>query len=330
MAYRIKFKNDDRPVIVAHNEAILEAAIRAGLSVDYGCNSGNCGLCSARLISGEITKIKDFDYVYSVKEREQRSFLMCSHTAASDLQVDAEIADSAEEISLQHFRAKLSKFNKLTEQLAILRFRVSRGDRFRFMAGQSVQVKHVKYGSKFLLIASCPCDATELEFHLRCGTDSFTQDLFNHYTLGDWFEMEGPYGNFVFTEDFERPVILIAYDVGFASIKSLIEHIIAQESDLLVHLYRLASDDENYYLDNLCLSWCDALDQLSYSKLSAESDACAQRIADDHPLLSEADIYLCLPGDMVVAMKSALIKRGASAERVFGQTLSPRSELYER
>ena len=322
MAYKIQFKNDPRTIVIAHNEAILEAAIRAGLNVDYGCNNGNCGLCSASLMDGELVKIKEFDYVYSASEKAQRKFLMCSHTAASDLYLDAEIADYAEQISLQKFRAKLSKFNQLSEQLAIARFRVARGNRFRFMAGQSLEVKHSHYGTRRLLIASCPCDATELEFHLRCQTDHFTQNLFSKYKLGDWFEMEGPHGNFIFTEDFERPVICLAYDVGFASIKSLIEHIIAQESDLLVHLYRMAPEGESHYLDNLCLSWCDALDQFSYSKLPPDNDLCVQRIVEDYPQLDERDIYLCLPNDRMISIKPALVAHGAQAEHIFTQTVS--------
>lgn len=33
-------------------DTLLEAAMRAGIPFNYGCNGGNCGLCKARVISG--------------------------------------------------------------------------------------------------------------------------------------------------------------------------------------------------------------------------------------------------------------------------------------
>jgi CDP-4-dehydro-6-deoxyglucose reductase len=39
------------------NESILQAGLKSGLRFSYGCSSGNCGLCKARLIAGELRQI---------------------------------------------------------------------------------------------------------------------------------------------------------------------------------------------------------------------------------------------------------------------------------
>ncbi|MXX98444.1 MAG: 2Fe-2S iron-sulfur cluster binding domain-containing protein, partial [Gammaproteobacteria bacterium] len=80
MSYKIQLKADGKQFVVEHGEAILEAALKAGLNVAYGCNNGNCGLCSVRLLKGKIDKIKDSDYVFTANQKARHYFLMCSNT----------------------------------------------------------------------------------------------------------------------------------------------------------------------------------------------------------------------------------------------------------
>ena len=327
MSYKVQLNTAATQLVINHDEAILDVALKAGFNVAYGCNNGNCGLCSARLLNGEISKIKDSDYVFSAHQKAQHSFLMCCNTAASNLNIEVEIAESGAQIPIQYFRAKLSKVDRITEQLAVVRMRVSRSHRLRFMAGQSVYLKHRDYGSRRLAIASCPCDATELEFHIQCDDNEAARNLCDQYRLGEWFEVAGPYGCFTFSGNLARAVVVIACDTGFAASKSLIEHIVAQESEVPVHLYR-SSFKVPFYMENLCFSWRDALDQFSYSTLpsatAAQSHAAvwSRHIAYDYPQLSHSDFYLCLPPEMLSAMKSALVERGASAEHIYPTVMS--------
>ena len=324
MSYEVQLKAGSKRFVIEYGEAILEAALKAGLNVAYGCNNGNCGLCAARLLKGEIDKIKDSDYVFAESLKAQHCFLMCSNTPASDITIEAEIADSSEQIPIQYFRAKLSKVDRITEQLAVVRMRVARSHRLRFMAGQAVSLKHRDYGSRRLAIASCPCDSTELEFHIQCDNNDAQRNLCEQYRLGEWFDMEGPYGHFTFSENLERAVVLIACDTGFAASKSIIEHIVAQESEVPVHLYR-ASFRMPIYMENLCFAWRDALDQLDYSALAEAStkpsciDDWVKQITCDCPKFSDIDFYLCLPDEMLFPLKSALIERGALPDHIFYQ-----------
>lgn len=48
---------------VEGNNSILDAALSAGIALNYGCSNGNCGKCKARLISGEVRKIRDHEYL---------------------------------------------------------------------------------------------------------------------------------------------------------------------------------------------------------------------------------------------------------------------------
>lgn len=326
MTYRVHFAGTGEEVVIEHGESVLEAAVRAGLAVDYGCNGGNCGLCAARLLDGEVVAIRSWDYVFERRRRDGRHFLMCSHTAASDLRVEAEVAEDAAQIPLQRFRAKARQLQPAAPDLAVLRLRVSRSHRLRFLAGQEAHLIHPRYGEARLAIASCPCDATELEFHIRArGGDDFRDRVLRECRGGDWFDVEAPHGSFTFTGQMERAVALLAWGDGFAAAKSLLEHIVAQESELPIHLYRADDAPPPYYLDNLCCAWRDALDQLRYVELPAsDADAAATRawaarVADDCGDLSAMDFYLCLPRAAASVAADALVRRGALRGRIFGR-----------
>ena len=114
-------------------------------------------------------------------------------------------------------------------------------------------------------IASCPCDDKRIEFHVRkLDDDPFSAMVFENLSIGNWLNIQGPYGDFVIDEDKNCPLIMIAFDTGFAAIKSLLEHVTAQDNEREIYLYWLGCGEEGLYLNNLCRSWSDALDQLHY------------------------------------------------------------------
>ena len=76
---------------------LLEAGLRAGLALDYGCSNGNCGQCLAKLVSGEVKKIRHHDFSLSEHQRLKNVILMCCHTAVTDVTLEAAVAgDSGE------------------------------------------------------------------------------------------------------------------------------------------------------------------------------------------------------------------------------------------
>lgn len=89
MAANVKVIPSGRDFFVEGNESILEASVRAGLHLAYGCASGNCGACKARVVSGEVRKIPRPRLPLSAREREMGYMLACSNTAVTDLVLEA-------------------------------------------------------------------------------------------------------------------------------------------------------------------------------------------------------------------------------------------------
>jgi CDP-4-dehydro-6-deoxyglucose reductase len=83
MSASVKMIPSGHEFFVDGNESILEAAVRSGLRLNYGCANGNCGECKVRLVSGEVYRIRDHDYALSEREKQLGYLLSCSHTAVT-------------------------------------------------------------------------------------------------------------------------------------------------------------------------------------------------------------------------------------------------------
>jgi CDP-4-dehydro-6-deoxyglucose reductase len=83
MSAHIQVQPSGREYFVDGNDSLLEAALRAGLSLDYGCSIGNCGKCKARVVSGQVHRLRHSDYALTAAEKAAGVVLMCCHTAAT-------------------------------------------------------------------------------------------------------------------------------------------------------------------------------------------------------------------------------------------------------
>ena len=187
-------------------------------------------------------------------------------------------------------------------------------------------------------IASCPCDEKRIEFHVRkLEDDAFSDMVFNQLGIGDWLNIQGPYGDFVIDDTSEAPVVMIAFDTGFAAIKSLLEHTTAQEKERPLYLYWLACGAEGLYLENLCRSWDDALDELHYIPLymqrgineildSEYEGMChiEEKFASSlHHIehVPHAQVYLVSPEPVAKLVEQLLVAKGFGAKQIHHEVI---------
>lgn len=257
---------------VEGDDTVLEAALRAGLSIPYGCSNGACGQCRARVLSGETHYVRSHDLVLSEAERSQGFALMCSVAPVTDLVIELGVARSPEQIDFQTTQAVIRSVEAHGEHLLILRVQTPRTRSLRFLAGQHVQVNSIGQNQPVLLsLANCPCDARNLVFHVDTRREDLVNSGFlNALNKGTSLDLEGPYGHFVIETEVREGLVFIALDTGFAPIKSLIEHLIAQDTAEHIELIWIASGP-GHYADNLCRSWEDAFDGFHYRPLRVAS-----------------------------------------------------------
>src|SRR5574341_182103 len=309
MSAHVQVKPSGHEFLVDGNDSLLEAALRAGLALDYGCSSGSCGKCRARVVSGQVRRLRHSDYAFSAVEKAAGAVLMCCHTAATDLIIEAREAHGAADMPLQAIDARVKAVSPMCEDMRLLHLQTPRSNRLRFLAGQSVRLSLGGGVAASFPLASCPCDERNLHFHVRRRAgDAFAERVFAGLKGVETVRVEGPRGEFVLDEASTRPLVFVAFDTGFAPVKSLIEHAMALDAAESLHLYWIAAGEGGHYLDNLCRSWSDALDNFRYVPLNTES--VLGPLLRDHPRLAECDVYVAGPAAAVHAAEFALLEQG--------------------
>jgi CDP-4-dehydro-6-deoxyglucose reductase len=291
MSAQVTIQPSGHEYTVEGNDTLLEGALRAGVSLNYGCSNGNCGECRARLISGEVKKVHAHDYVLSQAEKDAGVILMCSCAAVNDVVIEASVA-GAQDIREQQLAARIKSVEVFNPKIAALHLLAPRSQRLHFLAGQSVRLSAQGASGEYP-IASCPCEERHIEIQiLRKPDDAFSELLFGGLKVHDSVEVEGPYGEFVLEDASTRPLVFVAFGVGFAPIKSLIQHAMSLDLAESMDLHWVA-DDAGHYQNNLCRSWADALDNFSYIPHAQTTDAetVLANIVSDYPDLHRFDVY---------------------------------------
>ncbi len=344
MSVKVQLRPSGKEFRVEHGETVLEAALRSGLALDHGCNNGSCGDCRARLVSGELSEVLPHDYVLKDSDRAINTVLLCCSRPATDLVIEASEAGRPEDLPVERIEATVYKLHQPSKDIMVLELRTPRSQTLRFLAGQHATLHFDGIAPRNKSIASCPCNGMFLQFHIRrVPDDDFAEYAFEQLKPRDKVVVEGPHGSFHLDEDSRRPMLLIAYETGFAPIKSLIEHAISLELTQPLRLYWVAPQLQDHYMVNYCRAWGDALadfrfqlinsdgagveGQLPWRELGLNPEtltrpqrdmACAaQRVVQDYPDLSGHDLYCCGPESLMPVMRALLTRHGLPPERLF-------------
>lgn len=335
MQYRITLEPSRRSFSVHAKESILTAGLRAGINLHYRCDNGSCGECASRLIKGNVKALKQPHYRFGEEQKSQGYFLPCICIARSDIVMQAAEHRDATEIPYQEIKARIRKIQPAKENILIIQLRTPRTQTLQFLAGQTVTLELSHGAHKTLAVASCPCNGRLLEFHVRHSGDEFCEYLFNGSHNNEEVLVKGPGGQFILDEESGRVLIFIAYDTGFAGIKSLIEHVLALEMSQDIYLYRIAFNHGENYMNNICRSWDDAIDNFHYHTFehyismdfSSEKNAeiCRSFIPEleknGNRIIFESDIYLSGIKDIVSNIGNALLDKGLGRNRLFMQEI---------
>jgi CDP-4-dehydro-6-deoxyglucose reductase len=321
MSAHVTIQPSGHEFFVEGNDTLLEAALRNGVSLNYGCSNGNCGECKARVVSGEVKKVHAHDYVLKQADKDAGVILLCAYAPVNDVVIEANVA-GARDIPVQQLTARVKSVEVFNPQVAALHILAPRSQRLRFLGGQSIQLGINGVSGRYA-IASCPCEDRHIEVQVpRRPGDAFAEALFTSLNANDTVEVQGPYGEFVLDEDSPRPVIFLAFGAGFAPIKSLIQHAMSLELAESMDLHWLA-DEAGHYQDNLCRAWTDALDNFNYVPHAPTDDleTFLKSIVVDYPDLHRFDVYAAGTEAQLAQAREHFLHAGLHEARWFSDVL---------
>ncbi|HIL03507.1 MAG TPA: 2Fe-2S iron-sulfur cluster binding domain-containing protein [Candidatus Thioglobus autotrophicus] len=315
------------------NDSILEGGLRHGLAINYKCSNGTCGTCKAKLIEGEIEKIKHHDYSLSTNEIDNKEFLTCCHAPRADIKIELDLIGDVRSIPIQSIQTKIKDIRFINDDMAIVNLRTPRSQTLQFMAGQDVELSFKGVVSRYP-IASCPCHGMELEFHIRnLNIDKFSQEIFSKKLKAKArVELVGPKGMFVLKETSTKPMVFIAWDGGFAPIRSLVEHAFSLEMTNPVYFYwAYPSTEPSPYFDNYAQSWRAVMDEYHYQTIACDFDRSskndchkvAKQIYDslDHKVINQSELYISAPAEVLIYLGEFLLDNGLDESQLIASPI---------
>ncbi|RUM79470.1 MAG: hypothetical protein DSZ15_02450 [Candidatus Thioglobus sp.] len=331
--FNIQLKNNKRNFECSENDSILEGGLRHGLAMHYECSNGTCGACVAKLIDGNIKQIKHHDFILSDDQKNQGEFLMCCNAPTADVELELDLIGDVKSIAIQNIEIKVKKVSFINDNLAIITVRTPRSKTLQFMAGQDVELSFKGNTSRYPL-ASCPCHGMELEFHIRnMPEDAFATALFNKKIKSkSIIDLEGPKGIFVLKESSTRPMAFIAWDSGFAPIRSLVEHAFSLEMSNPVYFYwAYPADERAPYLENHAKSWQVIMDDYTYTPIACKFDRSnkndchklAKQIFKslDLNIINQSDLYVSAPAEVLIFLGELLLENGLNESQLIASPI---------
>ena len=322
MSASVKIIPSGHEFFVDGTESILEAAVRSGLRLSYGCSSGNCGSCKARVVSGEVWKLAEHDYVLSEREKQMGYVLTCRTTAVTDVVLEAAEARTVEDLPEQEIHAQIRKLEPETADLMLLHVQTPRTQTLRFMAGQRARLTLENGTSAELPIASCPCNGRNLQFLVRRDSDAFSHDIFEQVSARQAVDLTGPYGRFILQEDASEPAVFVAIGDAIAPIKSLIEHAISIDAIEAFHLYWSVDEPDGHYHRGWCRALTDTLDNFAFTPLvGTDASGLMAQLRADLPDLAGRRFYLAGSATVIPALAEQLAAAGVQPEHIVAEAI---------
>ena len=331
MSFKITVPSTGHEFDSTDNETILEAALRQGVGLPYGCRNGACGKCAADLITGAVEYKKESLRGNAAVQHEAEKAILCQACATSDIKINVREVMSNQDLEIKILPCRVERKALLTHDIMKIELKLPETERLQFLAGQYLEFLLKDGKRRAFSIANAPHDDGNIELHIRHVPDGqFGDYVFDGLKEKTLLRIEGPFGNYFLREDTGRPVILVGGGTGFAPLKGMLEHAFHVGFDAPVHLFCGVRALRDLYMDDMVKGWLKENSNLQYTAVLSEpmeednwqgkTGFVHDAIVEAYPDLSEYDVYLSGPPPMIKAGMDAFYKHGLPENQIFSDS----------
>ncbi len=303
--------------------SILDAARAAGVTLEYSCRTGRCGICKASVVSGATTVLRDETESLTMAELAAGIVLTCCRAAAGDLVLDVEPLDRLAGLEVRTMPARIVSIERLAPEIIRVVLKTPPSSPMRFVPGQYVDV--IAEGARrSYSLANAPRGDGLLELLIkRYPGGQLSGYWFERARANDLLRIEGPFGTFFLREAPPRNILFLATGTGIAPVKALLEELAAAPARAAAHRIRVFwgnREAENFCWDPVALG----LDIGFHHLLSGEDPDwdgrrghVQQAALDDGLDVSDTVVYACGSNAMIASARAALAARGLPPKLFF-------------
>ncbi|MEZ5446512.1 MAG: CDP-6-deoxy-delta-3,4-glucoseen reductase, partial [Gammaproteobacteria bacterium] len=314
-------------------ETLLEAGLRAGLTLPYDCRSGGCGVCVCTVLNGRVDQGNYQPAALTEAMRARGQTLMCCATALEDVELEVDVESLSAADATQRMHGVVESMERLAPDVIRLWVTLPEARRLDFTAGQYINILLEDGAKRAFSFANPPHDNARIELHVRLVPGGrFTTHVFERMRPGDPIEFEGPIGRFTLSES-DRPILFIAGATGFAPIKSIVEDAFRRGIRRQMWLYWGVRERKDLYMADLAERW--QREHPNFRFVPVLSDAgddtgwqgrrglVHEALLADHPDLAGFEVYACGSTRMVEAAVPDFLTHGLAEQFCFSDAFTP-------
>lgn len=332
MPYEITIQPSGHRFNAQEGETILEAALREGVALPYGCRNGACGACKGTVLAGQLDYGEYSPNALKDTEKSLGRALFCRARPLSDLGIEVKEIGAAKDIMVKTLPCRVESLEPLADDVMRLKIKLPANERLQFLAGQYIDFQLKDGRARSYSLANAPHDDALLELHIRHVPGGlFTDRVFSEMKARDILRLKGPLGSFFIREDSDKPMIFIAGGTGFAPIKAMLEHAFTAGLDRQMVLYWGARSRKDLYLAELPQRWLAEHPNFSFvpvlsapvpdDRWQGRTGFVHEAVLADFADLSGYQIYACGAPAMVDAARDGFIAtRGLPEDEFFADS----------
>ncbi|MBA3756398.1 MAG: CDP-6-deoxy-delta-3,4-glucoseen reductase [Nitrosomonas sp.] len=277
MSHQIIIQPSEHVLKVESGETILEAALREGFSLPYGCRNGSCGICKGKIIQGTVNYGRHNEETLTEEEKQAGKTLFCCASPLTDLVVECHEISATKDIEIKTLPCRVHKLELVAPDVMIISLKLPTNQRLQFLSGQYIDILLKDGKRRSFSLANAPHDDEFLQLHARnYPGGAFAEYVFTQMKVKDMLRFTGPLGSFFLRDAPEEgtAIIFLASGTGFAPIKSILEHVFFQEnsrnSRRKMTLYWGARTKADLYLADLADKWQQQHDNFTFVPVLSE------------------------------------------------------------
>ena len=315
-------------------ETLLEAGLRAGLTLPFECRNGGCGVCVCTILNGRIDQGAFQPNTLTEQMRAEGKALMCCAVALEDVEFEVPIESlRAAAASVIRYSGRVERMERLSDTVMRVMLSLPGGQRISFVARQYINIILDDGERRAFSFANPPHENEFIELHVRLIPGGrFTTHVFERMQVGDTLDFEGPLGRFTLHAG-TRPMLMVAGATGFAPIKSILEDAFHRGVQRPMELYWGVSNVDDLYMLDLAEGWAREHPNFRIVPVLSDPDAAEvwhgrtglvhQVMLEDHADLRGYEAYVCGSVKMVESAVPDFLARGLAEEACYSDAFNP-------
>lgn len=303
--------------------SLLDSAKAAGITLEYSCRTGRCGVCKTAVLSGETEALRG-EVSLTPEELAAGMILTCCRQALSDVEIDAEDIGALGDIVVKTLPCRIDTITRLAENVVQVILRVPPASKLHYLPGQYLDVIGEGGLRRSYSIANAQRVDGKLELQIReVEQGTMSQYWFGSAKPNDLLRLEGPLGTFCLRDKTANTLVFLATGTGIAPVKAMLEQLLedperAAGKRILIYWGGRTLGDIYWtpQLEGLNAAFIPVLSRAS-TEWPGRTGYVQTALLDDGIDLTQAVVYACGSEDMIHAAREALTVAGLPVKHFY-------------